>query len=340
MKISHAPRSARRNLRIAIYALIGLLGAALGLTTGVARADGPAPAAVGSPAESASFSVDVRGDGERHVLLIPGLGSPGAVWDDTVEALVADGFRTHTVTLAGFAGQPPLANVGRGTFLPRVHGDLLAYAQSLGGRVALVGHSLGAAMSLWLASSEPDQFGPVVAADGVPFLPALTQPDATAESARPQADGLHAMISAMSPEAYDRQSAFTLTTMVTDADEARRLAGISRGSDPASIGEAIRDLMTRDLRPGLAAVTAPVLLIGAGAPAATPEAAAELEHRYRAQIAAAPQGRVVMLPKARHFVMVDARERFVALTREHLAAVPTVTAPESSTVSPAVAAGR
>ncbi|MEO1088435.1 MAG: alpha/beta hydrolase, partial [Acidobacteriota bacterium] len=236
-----------------------------------------------------------------------------------VDALVADGFRTHTVTLAGFAGQPALPTLGPGEFLPRIHDELLDYVRGLDAPAALVGHSLGAAMSYWLASSEPELFGPVVAVDGLPFLPALMRPDATAESARPQADGLRAMISAMSPAAYDRQAALTLTTMVTDADDARRLAEISSGSDPASIAEAMRDLMTRDLRPSLADVTSPLLLIGAGAPAATAEAAAELEARYKAQVAEAPGARVVMLPKARHFVMVDEPQRFLALTRSHLA---------------------
>ncbi|MEM8995758.1 MAG: alpha/beta fold hydrolase, partial [Acidobacteriota bacterium] len=262
-------------IRTAGFAALGVAFAFLGAAAG-ARAETVAATPAATPP---AFAVDVRGDGDRHVLLIPGLGGPAAVWDDAVDALVADGFRTHAVTLAGFAGQPALPTLDPGSFLPRVHDALLDYVRGLGRPTALVGHSLGAVMSYWLASSAPELFGPVVAVDGVPFLPALLRAGATAESARLEADGLHAMISAMSPAAYDRQAALTLTTMVTDADDARRLAELSRGADPASIAEAMRDLMTRDLRPRLADVTSPLLLIAAGAPAATAEAAAELEAR-------------------------------------------------------------
>jgi len=36
-------------------------------------------------------------------------------------------------------------------------------------------------MAFWLASSEPDLFGRIIAVDGVPFLPALMNPAAAAE---------------------------------------------------------------------------------------------------------------------------------------------------------------
>jgi pimeloyl-ACP methyl ester carboxylesterase len=54
-----------------------------------------------------AFSVDVKGSGGRPIILIPGLGCPGSVWDETVAHLGED-YEAHVLTLAGFAGLPAI----------------------------------------------------------------------------------------------------------------------------------------------------------------------------------------------------------------------------------------
>ncbi|MEM9556538.1 MAG: alpha/beta hydrolase [Acidobacteriota bacterium] len=254
-------------------------------------------------------------DDARHVLLIPGLGSPGSVWDDTVSVLTDAGYTAHVVTLAGFAGRPPID----GELLPQVRDELEAYARGLERPPAIVGHSLGGTMALWLAASAPDAVGPVVAVDGVAFLPALGDPSATVESARAQAEQMREMLGSMSQEQADQQAAMTLSTMITDPETVRRVAEASRGSDPATLAQAVHDLMTRDLRPALTTVDDPVLLLAAGAAAPTAEIAAMLAARYADQVVAVPDHRVEVVDGARHFIMLDRPEAFHALLLEHLA---------------------
>ena len=50
------------------------------------------------------IDVKVTGHGQP-VILIPGLATPGAVWDDTVKHL-QDKYECHVVTIAGFGGMP------------------------------------------------------------------------------------------------------------------------------------------------------------------------------------------------------------------------------------------
>src|SRR5205814_2331501 len=70
-------------------------------------ASAPAPKAQEPPPppppsyQPTSFSVHVAGTG-RPVILIPGLGCPASVWDDTV-AHLGSGYQTHVLQLAGFA---------------------------------------------------------------------------------------------------------------------------------------------------------------------------------------------------------------------------------------------
>jgi pimeloyl-ACP methyl ester carboxylesterase len=87
-----------------------------------------------------TFAVKVAGHG-RPVILIPGLGCDGTIWDATV-AHLAGRYETHVVSIAGFAGVPP-AQV-RGPLLDEVRRELVAYIQKNGlRRPIVIGHSLG-----------------------------------------------------------------------------------------------------------------------------------------------------------------------------------------------------
>lgn len=69
------------------------------------------------------FAVKVTGTG-KPMILIPGLSCSGEVWDGTV-ARFKDRFECHVLTLAGFAGQPPLK--GDGPFAETVVSGIAKY---------------------------------------------------------------------------------------------------------------------------------------------------------------------------------------------------------------------
>ena len=147
------------------------------------------PSATTAAAQTAhpSFKVTVTGKGPA-VLLIPGLLSSGEVWDSTV-ARYQDRYTLHVLTLAGFGGPAPVG----APFLSRVRDEVITYLreQKLQ-KTVIVGHSLGGFLGFWIAATAPDLVGGLVAVDGVPFLPALGNPAATAESARAQAEQIKA----------------------------------------------------------------------------------------------------------------------------------------------------
>lgn len=258
-------------------------------------------AAAPAQAQSAheSFDVEVAGSGPA-ILLIPGLMTPGDVWDTTV-ARYRDRYQLHVLTLAGFGGPPSVP----APFLPRVRDEVIAYVRAQGlQRPLIVGHSLGGFLAFWIAATAPDLVGGIVAVDGVPFLPALGNANATVEAARAQAEQIRSLYASFSPDQLVAQSRIALQAMITAETDRDRALAWAGACDPGMVGLAIAELMSTDLREAAAAITAPTLLIGALG--AAPESMrGALEEGYRAQVSRIPAARVIMAAGARHFIMLD-----------------------------------
>lgn len=241
------------------------------------------------------------------MILIPGLSVSGTVWTQTAEHFKSH-YECHILTLAGFAGQAPIDP----PFLETVRKQLAQYIREKNlSKPVVVGHSLGGFLGLWLASTEPDLVGPVVSVDGVPFLPALFDPNATAEKAAAQATTMRDFMASMTREQFAAQNRMSLSMMITAANDVDFVAGLSEKSDPKTVAQAMLEIMSIDLRPQVSLIQSPVLLIGAGAFAQSPEMRLSLTEAYEGQISKIPRHRFVLAEKARHFVMLDDPQFFL-----------------------------
>lgn len=248
----------------------------------------------------AAFAVKVVGKG-RPVLLIPGLASSGEVWDGVV-AHLKDKHECHVFTLAGFAGQPALKD---GPFLDTVRKEVAAYVRDKKlKKPAVIGHSLGGAMVFALGSAEPDLFGPLIAVDGVPCMPALFAEKLTKEDlARGKQIG-ELMAKAKRAD-FDKQLREMVGMWLEDKKLLDKVAAWGEKSDQATVARAMGELWSRDLREPAAKVKSPVLLIAA-APAAGPDWTAEqMKARVEAQVKNVKGATVVFAKTAKHFVMYD-----------------------------------
>jgi len=102
--------------------------------------------------------------------------------------------------------------------------------------------------------------------------------------------------------------------------EAGRAAMVewSMTSDRHAMASAIRDVMTTDARPGLAAMITPVWAIyAADANGGTPVAMADA--MWSREYAALPGVKLVRVDDSRHFIMTDQPERLAVLVEEFLA---------------------
>jgi pimeloyl-ACP methyl ester carboxylesterase len=291
-----------------------LLFAAVLASTGTHHATrhaAAAPTTQAAPAAHPAFTVQVVGMG-RPVILIPGLTCPGAVWTETV-ARYQKQYQCHVVSLAGFGGvaaqQPAPAHLLQG-----VRDQMLAYikAQKLT-KPVVVGHSLGGFLALWMASTDPAALGPLEIVDALPFFSAIQNPATTAETARPMAEQMRRQVAqGRMTMAAERQM---VAPLVTDSARITQVARWGLASDPATVGQAMYDMYTTDLRADISRIQQPVLVLGswAGYKAYGATKASTLAI-YTRQYAQLPQAHIEMSEAGRHFLMYDDPQWFFAQT--------------------------
>ncbi len=264
------------------------------------------------------INVQVTGHG-RAVILIPGLATPGAIWDGTVKHL-QDRYQCHVVSIAGFGGMPA---VKTNNLLDDARDQIIAYARTQKlEKPTIVGHSLGGTLALMIGEKAPDLPGDIVSVDGLPFLAGVMLPGVTdLESAKKGAAAMEAQMKGQTPE---QRAAFqknvSIPSMVTKPDDVERVYAMCSKSDGATVAEAMNELLTRDYRPELGKIKCPVLVMGALAQISKYAPKETLEANYKNQFKNAPQTRFKFFENARHFIMIDDPAGFAAALDQELAA--------------------
>ncbi|MCC5452447.1 alpha/beta hydrolase [Rheinheimera sp. UJ51] len=267
--------------------------------------------AIEQPQPRVSFTVEVVGQG-KPVLIIPGLMSDRRVWQSTVSALQAD-FQLHLISLAGFAGTPSTLD---GEFLPKVQQELLGYVteQQLQ-QPAVIGHSLGAFLAFSLASAAPKQIGTVIAVDGLPYIAPIFSRNSATQVADMQAQALQlkAYYQQLSSAQLKAVATQGIAIQARSAEHQQLVLDMAAASDSQTVGQAMYELLTTDLRPQMTAITSQVYLLGAsGALAPAQQVLAAL---YQQQIESIANAKLLMNTDSRHFIMLDEPDWFIAQLR-------------------------
>jgi pimeloyl-ACP methyl ester carboxylesterase len=247
--------------------------------------------------------VERHGNRGRPLILIPGLASGAWVWQETVREFSND-HTLYVVTLPGFDGRPALAgnpfDAARAAL-----SELIASRRLV--KPVLVGHSIGATLSIALAEDLGDRIGGAVAIDGLAVFPRTenTPPEQRAA----MAESFRQRMAAATPQAFAVQQQQYMRSMgVVDMGKADDLARLTARSDPLAAAAFAGAVLALDLRPGLPTVKAPMLML---VPSYGPDNAAlggtaddKLAY-YRELMTGTPKLDVQLVDNARHFAMLD-----------------------------------
>ena len=264
-------------------------------------------ASVLAPAERFEIKgmlVERHGSGGRPLVLVPGLASGGWVWQETVRAFAGTN-TVYVVTLPGFDDRPAVEgnpfDTARDALKELIVSRRLA-------RPVLVGHSLGATLSIAVSEDIPERIGGAVAIDGLPVMPRTE--DLPPEQRAAMAENMQRQMAASTGPAFAAQQRQYMRAIgSTDMGKADDIARLTSRSDPQAVAAYVGAVMAADLRPGLAKIQAPVLVL---APFYGPDSAAmggisasDKVAYYRELMTGTPKLDVVQIDNARHFAMID-----------------------------------
>ena len=251
-----------------------------------------------------AFEVKVIGKG-NPIILIPGYSCSGEVWNETVEHL-KNTYQLHVLTIAGFGTAPPIPDE---EILRTVRNQIIQYVKNKKlQKPMLIGHSLGAFMTLWLHSTEPNLFGKSVCVDGVPFISAIYNPLATAESLKNDPQFNKAMVvenyKKIPHEGYIDNITKAMVYQVEDTIRARQIATWNFQSDRRTLGSTIIEMSTTDLRSELPKIKQNFLVL------ASIFGTRENSTRDYGEQYALLKTKTIVVANSKHFIMYDQPEWF------------------------------
>lgn len=238
------------------------------------------------------------GDGPRTVIAVHGWMVASSVHDDLLAALDTTGLRIVVPDLRG-AGESPKPQSGYS--IEAYARDILALADELGARsFVLVGHSMGGAISQWIAAHAPERVEGMVLlcpvpASGVPFPPEAAALFRNADNA-----AAHTAILGMA------------CTNLSDAGRTRLLAAAATVPTHC-IAEAFDSWSGASFADDLGAVTARTLVVATDDPFLPPDF---LRQTIVAKISGA---RLAVIRGAGHYVGVERPAETAAVITAFLA---------------------
>ncbi|WP_291287907.1 alpha/beta hydrolase [Flavobacterium sp.] len=247
-----------------------------------------------------AFKVEVKGKG-APVLLFPGFGCTGEMWNETVAEL-SKNYECHIFTFAGFGNVPPIES----PWLSTIKNQVVSYVKTKKLKKAtLIGHSLGGTLSLWLASEETNLFKKVIIVDALPASAALMIPNYKGEVI-PYDNPQSKMMLAMDQKAFNAMNSQTVSYMCLNKEKQKTISEWMNAVDRKTYVYGYIDMLNLDLRNEIAKIKIPVVIL-----AATNPDLATVQNTYKAQYEKLPSVKIYYAANSAHFVMYDQPEWFM-----------------------------
>jgi pimeloyl-ACP methyl ester carboxylesterase len=203
-----------------------------------------------------SFKVEISGKGAKPVILIPGFSCSGNVWKQTLDSLNPN-FKCYTLTMAGFAGTAPEANPNFESWISSIAKYIRDHKIE---KPAIIGHSIGGVMALWLAADHPDLVSRVIVVDALPCLSAMFNPAFKAKDTidcTPMAGRFKAMAD-KDLYAMQRQN---IPTLIADTTHWEEVIQWAMKSDRNTLGSIYCQFANLDLRHKIEKIKCPATIL-------------------------------------------------------------------------------
>ncbi|MBN8650893.1 MAG: alpha/beta hydrolase [Cytophagales bacterium] len=244
-----------------------------------------------------AIKVDKAGKG-TPVLFLPGFMTPGSVWNETVKNLKGK-YEAHLVSYAGFNGNDPIAMPWYAT----IKKELVDYVKiNKLKNLKLVGHSMGGNLAVDLAAELGDVVDKIIIVDALACMREVMMPGVPAEALQYESPYNKQMLE-MNAEAFEKSATMMAQGMTTVTEKQELIKSWILEADRKTYVYGYTDLLKLDLRPTLAQIKIPVLILGAPFP--TKEMVVP---NYEKQYANLTNKTLEIAPAGRHYIMFDQPE--------------------------------
>jgi pimeloyl-ACP methyl ester carboxylesterase len=251
-------------------------------------------------AQEKTFQVDVFGTGEP-ILFFPGFTCTGEVWESAVQEL-SKNYQCHVFTFAGFGDVPAIEK----PWLPKIKEGIQQYIQQEKLKnPSIVGHSLGGALALWLAT-ESDSFKNLIIVDALASTGALMMPDFKSEYIVYDSPYNKQML-AMTDADFEGMVTQMANGMAADKDKQLQIKNWMLMADRETYVYGYTDLLKLDLRQDLENITVPVTILAATEPYGYEMAKSTYENQYKNL----KEYELKFAEGANHFIMYDQPDWFL-----------------------------
>lgn len=247
-----------------------------------------------------AFKVEVKGKG-TPVLLFPGFGCTGEVWNETVAEL-SKNYECHVFTFAGFGNVPPIEE----PWFSTIKDQVISYVKTKKIKNAtLIGHSLGGTLSLWLASQETNLFKKLIIVDALPASAALMIPNYKGEII-PYDNPQSKMMLAMDQKAFNGMNSQSTAYMCMNKEKQKTINEWMNIADRKTYVYGYIDMLNLDLRKEISKIKIPAVILAATNPDLN-----TVQNTYKAQYENLPSVKIYYAANSAHFVMYDQPEWFM-----------------------------
>jgi len=252
-------------------------------------------------AQTKPFEVKVIGEGQP-ILLLPGFTCTAEVWEDTVAELSQE-YECHIFTLAGFGDVAPIEK----PWLPKVKEAINSYvaAQVLEDPI-IIGHSLGGALGLWLATDEDNPYSRLIVVDALPSTGALMMPNFKSENMVYESPWNKQMLE-MDTVAFEKMALQMVSGMTLNVEKQEQLKDWILMADRETYVYGYTDLLKLDLREDISKINIPVTILAA----THPYGIEMVKGTYKGQYKNLESYRIEFAEDAAHFIMFDQPEWFL-----------------------------
>lgn len=245
--------------------------------------------------QNSAIRVTVSGKGSP-VLLLPGFGCSGDVWNETVASLKKT-HECHVVTYAGFDGVAPVDTL----WLTTVERSIEQYINEKQLKeVTVVGHSIGGSFGLMLCAAPNSKVSRLVVVDMLPCIGQMMIPNYKPEYVTFD-NPYNKRLLAMGDADFTTMQQQMAKSMCSDSLRWNQIVQWMRKADRKTYVYGYTELMRLDLRPTLSSIQQPVLVLAAG----KYPSKEQIVKTYEDQLINLKNKTLTFVDGSAHFVMYD-----------------------------------